>query len=359
MVIAGWRKNFELLADAGQRPCSNCLHTTRHYLVGERQEVRLYFVPVAKFGRKRHLVCEVCNHTAPVSDTEASRIMHGIFKSIPSHTTDPSPQETPSLQQVGRQPVGGADGSLDGFRFLLGTATNDESLEEELTQKYAADGLLLFETVAAAAGQMAQGLVGEESGPEAMATQLRHFAESIDEAKGAVEYVIAIHAGDTDRAEELLATTTVATVVTLAIAINAALAETLEVTPVDVLNWYLERTPPSSSAIRQVGELEEMGIGSGGLPIIHACDVSGCSYRSYTAEGLDMHFDYVHGAPLEDEASAMPENLEEPPEPASMEFKTCPDCAEEVRAAARKCRFCNYRFVPESMSSDIGPGLRR
>jgi len=26
------------------------------------------------------------------------------------------------------------------------------------------------------------------------------------------------------------------------------------------------------------------------------------------------------------------------------EFKTCPDCAEEVRAAARKCRFCGHMF---------------
>jgi Uncharacterised protein family UPF0547/Phospholipase_D-nuclease N-terminal len=33
-----------------------------------------------------------------------------------------------------------------------------------------------------------------------------------------------------------------------------------------------------------------------------------------------------------------------PPAPAAPEFKTCPDCAEEVRAAARKCRFCGYLF---------------
>lgn len=29
------------------------------------------------------------------------------------------------------------------------------------------------------------------------------------------------------------------------------------------------------------------------------------------------------------------------------DIKPCPDCAEKVKAAARKCRFCGYRFEPE------------
>lgn len=32
------------------------------------------------------------------------------------------------------------------------------------------------------------------------------------------------------------------------------------------------------------------------------------------------------------------------PTPVTQEFKTCPDCAEQVRHAARKCRFCGYMF---------------
>jgi hypothetical protein len=34
----------------------------------------------------------------------------------------------------------------------------------------------------------------------------------------------------------------------------------------------------------------------------------------------------------------------EPPAPG---FRKCPDCAEEIRAEARKCRFCGLEFPPE------------
>lgn len=43
-------------------------------------------------------------------------------------------------------------------------------------------------------------------------------------------------------------------------------------------------------------------------------------------------------------------------------YKTCPDCAEEVRHSARKCRFCGFRFeTADEPSGDtgslLGPGL--
>ncbi len=44
-----------------------------------------------------------------------------------------------------------------------------------------------------------------------------------------------------------------------------------------------------------------------------------------------------------------------PPTPApaqTREFKTCPDCAEQIRFAARKCRFCGYMF------EDVPAGAR-
>jgi Uncharacterised protein family UPF0547 len=34
------------------------------------------------------------------------------------------------------------------------------------------------------------------------------------------------------------------------------------------------------------------------------------------------------------------------PEPARSALKTCPQCAEEVKPAAKVCRFCGHRFSP-------------
>jgi hypothetical protein len=50
--------------------------------------------------------------------------------------------------------------------------------------------------------------------------------------------------------------------------------------------------------------------------------------------------------------------------PSRRETKRCPDCAEEVLAAARKCRFCGYRFdnrrpAPGSLLSELIPGLQQ
>lgn len=42
---------------------------------------------------------------------------------------------------------------------------------------------------------------------------------------------------------------------------------------------------------------------------------------------------------------------------ATAGFKQCPDCAEMVRAQARKCRFCGYRF-DEPAASGPGRGSR-
>jgi hypothetical protein len=50
------------------------------------------------------------------------------------------------------------------------------------------------------------------------------------------------------------------------------------------------------------------------------------------------------------EGTATVEELEPAGELESGESKTCPDCAEPVKVAARKCRFCGYQFESDGLA---------
>lgn len=66
------------------------------------------------------------------------------------------------------------------------------------------------------------------------------------------------------------------------------------------------------------------------------------SVRKLLWEQLDELPPAGDGADTEQELIAALAELE-----AGDETKICPDCAEQVKEAARKCRFCGYRFEPD------------
>jgi hypothetical protein len=79
---------------------------------------------------------------------------------------------------------------------------------------------------------------------------------------------------------------------------------------------------------------------------------SQCSFKSVDEEAARAHRlkmkpglpEQRPSAPQSAITTATMPAAASPAPTATPEFKTCPDCAEEVRFAARKCRFCGYMF---------------
>jgi hypothetical protein len=75
MIVAGWRKKFHVVANAGIRACANCHHDAQHFLLQEKREIRLYFVPIARWKGKQVLVCSVCSFQTVTAGVEAQEIV--------------------------------------------------------------------------------------------------------------------------------------------------------------------------------------------------------------------------------------------------------------------------------------------
>lgn len=188
-------------------------------------------------SRSRWFSCSECGSLLP-GDDEARKLAQAQGGDLFTHSQ--------AIQRPARSP--GRDPARDGFWFLLASALPDDMLKQELFRDYAGEESLLEEFIAFAAGQMAQGVVGEDSGFAAMEDALRGMAASRPEAQRAVDYVIAVHIRDAAAAARVLAEGPIGpTLVTLAVVLNGVLCESLasklgqSVNPETPLIFYIER----------------------------------------------------------------------------------------------------------------------
>ena len=59
-IVAGWGKKAKELAYCGINKCGNCKNYSHSLLFEVATKVDVWFLPIAKFGRKYYLVCGLC-----------------------------------------------------------------------------------------------------------------------------------------------------------------------------------------------------------------------------------------------------------------------------------------------------------
>ena len=75
MLIAGWGKDAKVLAFVGLMKCQNCNNYSMWYLVEISSKVKVYFIPVAKYGSKYFVMCNVCENGYEVDKDKKNEIL--------------------------------------------------------------------------------------------------------------------------------------------------------------------------------------------------------------------------------------------------------------------------------------------
>jgi len=74
-IVFGWGKKGKPLGFAGVEKCPHCKNWSPFTLYEMSSNVRLYFVPVAKFNKKRYLVCSTCDTAWEVEPSKAKEML--------------------------------------------------------------------------------------------------------------------------------------------------------------------------------------------------------------------------------------------------------------------------------------------
>jgi hypothetical protein len=74
-VLAGWGQNAKPIAYVGIIKCPNCRNHGHFHLYEVAKKASVFFVPVAKWGRKYYMVCGVCEAAVEVPEPEKDTIL--------------------------------------------------------------------------------------------------------------------------------------------------------------------------------------------------------------------------------------------------------------------------------------------
>lgn len=97
LIIGGWGKKSEKVADAGINKCKNCNNRSLFEVRTLSNTVSAFFVPVAKWNKRYYLVCLTCEagfeipeesakellvHTASLPDNQTSLLIYNSIDKL-------------------------------------------------------------------------------------------------------------------------------------------------------------------------------------------------------------------------------------------------------------------------------------
>lgn len=88
MIVAGWGKGLRPIGYWGILKCSNCKNYTHFNLCELSNNIKLYFITVAKYNKKKYLVCPVCECGFDVTEEKFSELIEKMPQRFDKEKTE-------------------------------------------------------------------------------------------------------------------------------------------------------------------------------------------------------------------------------------------------------------------------------
>lgn len=70
LFLFGWGKNAKKIAYLGMHKCKNCNNYAHFHMYEIANNIKVYFIPVAKFNKKYIMACDTCQAGIELNDTQ-------------------------------------------------------------------------------------------------------------------------------------------------------------------------------------------------------------------------------------------------------------------------------------------------
>ena len=85
-IIAGWGKDANVIAYIGIRKCPNCRNYDHWHLYEVKKKITAFFVPIAKWGSKYYMVCNICQASYEIDAAQKEQLLKESLEIPPMET---------------------------------------------------------------------------------------------------------------------------------------------------------------------------------------------------------------------------------------------------------------------------------